>query len=369
DLVSNDELLSAYNPSEQTLSSHELNTGFMSESNEQINTSLEQLEDQLMQQLISSAEEDDRNVSLIKDNSYATEPELNVEELTAPLLLQRLQQSVVTPIESNEEPIETHPELTEFESQNTANNEFISVDDKPLIEKSDTIIVDLLSSSPQRNNSLIDNIVEANQLHSNNFNDINIQLNERQILETIESQQNLNQESIQTNESKEFESIQEKRPDVDVIDIQESDVQTYVVPPTPSEEITPELSFFRTPEQPVLTKIYSSESEQESDSAVINKAIDSSLPSLITVIESTAKNGGEEKPKRPKPILKETDPQILTKLIADEQQITSEEISSPDDDNPEFVGLGPNTPIPVRASSPNPFGKKRRRGKKGGHRK
>lgn len=49
-------------------------------------------------------------------------------------------------------------------------------------------------------------------------------------------------------------------------------------------------------------------------------------------------------------------------------QSTSEEISSPDDD-PDFVGLGPNTPIPIRASSPNPFGKKRRKGRKSGGRK
>ncbi|CAG2103499.1 unnamed protein product [Medioppia subpectinata] len=338
DLTTNqlsDNLLIAENTSEPQRTT--TTAGLMTASNEQINTSLEQLEDQLMQQLISTAEEEDRhrppvNVETPEDQLFAT------EELSAPLLLQRIQQSVDTPVRLSEESVELPPELASFVTQTIA-KEISLAEDKPLIEKSDTIIVDLLSSSPQQKSIAIE---------TQAINDINNSESETQeILPPLEIIPN-------------------------AIDIREPEVQTTVCPPTPSQ-ITPEVSFARTAEQPVLTKIYSSESEQESDAIVATKATDNSLPSLIPVIEAngngsakTSKAGAGDAPKRPnRSILKETEPQLFT----DEQHMASEEISSPDDDNPEFVGLGPNNPFPIRASSPNPFGKKRRRGKKGGQRK
>ncbi|CAG2111823.1 unnamed protein product [Medioppia subpectinata] len=323
-----DNLLIAENTSEPQRTTTA--AGLMTASNEQINTSLEQLEDQLMQQLISTAEEEDRhrppvNVETPADQLFAT------EELSAPLLLQRIQQSVDTPVQLSEESVELPPELASFVTQTIA-KEISLAEDKPLIEKSDTIIVDLLSSSPQQKNIAIE---------TQAINDIN---NSQEIIPPLEINPN-------------------------AIDIREPEVQTTVCPPTPSQ-ITPEVSFVRPAEQPILTKIYSSESEQESDAIVATKAADNSLPSLIPVIDNgsakTSKGGAGDAPKRPnRSILKETEPQLFT----DEQHMASEEISSPDDDNPEFVGLGPNNPFPIRASSPNPFGKKRRRGKKGGQRK
>ena len=129
----------------------------ISASNEQINSSLEKLEDQLIHELISSAEDDSRNQALLDDKLDTTQrllDEMNVSsgELTAPLLLQRLQQTFDDVPHPEEQSQEVVPQTND---ENVA--EEAVVEDRPMIEKSDTIIVDLLSSNtcPQNSKTVI----------------------------------------------------------------------------------------------------------------------------------------------------------------------------------------------------------------------
>ncbi|XP_054166428.1 putative leucine-rich repeat-containing protein DDB_G0290503 isoform X2 [Oppia nitens] len=474
---------------------------------DQLEESLEQLEDQLMQQLISDIEQDKSEPPISVVSQETTDLLIDTSELSAPLLLQRIQQSMIATDSPSPTP---SPEAIAIEAQtlptvnyaaieviHDVNDEIIAIEDKqvtedkPLIEKSDTIIADLLASNAESNQKTVD-IINSNDSQpqqpnqktefSNEILDINQQLIETQenktiltdllqndnelisesveqivqntvepliqlsvdqtieepvvqnvellieqtvvntveepIIQTIEQtveepivqsieqtveepvvqsieqtveepivqtiEKTVEESVVQTNEQTVEESvvqITEQTDEEPIIQIIESSLSTtttnssesshespatekllpltiskpefesFVEPPTPSDEIIS-----------VSTTLSSSSTESSHQQ---NQESNNPLP-VSNIDDSRKPKSGSLK--KPKPILKETDPNIQS-LINEEMHSTSEEISSPDDDNPEFVGLGPNTPIPVRASSPNPFGKKRRRGKKGGNRK
>ena len=353
--------------SDTTQVQNNINSRVMSGSTELINTSLQRLEDQLMQELISSsAEEEERTRALLNDNletnqRLGDELDLTSGELTAPLLLQRLQQSMnMNPSNvEHEGVVHTSPESVPLDAQTEQ-----SVEDRPLIEKSDTVI-DLMSSSPQRivnqiidnnesnlieveDNLIVDQMTNSQHLRevlnrspiivSEIFKEVkteesleSVPLVEPKALKEViveqiekripESQQEVEAISNQTKVMTEsrpqpepqplVENIESSKPELNGVPTESGPTfEAVLEPPTPVlKEIIPELSFIESsPEGAVLMKVCSSESEQELELMSSDKLVES-RPSMIPVLESNNKapKTGEQKDifKRPKPILKD----------------------------------------------------------------
>jgi hypothetical protein len=320
------------------------NCGNHAISDEEIrDNSLERLEDQLLQELIASDECNDKFTDNNLDSSQllveGIDQKSNLISLNEPMIEQNFESNETNqPKEEIKVLEQTFPEVVTDEAQvldiSEDNKKLqINLTEKPNNLHFDAIVVDFLESNPNDNPSIEINsqpVPEDIRETSSKTNTSNGNVDK----ESHDFTQNSNESS------KETESLIdiEKEPDLKQVEEKllvqtssqnletnimpalhkaegpepESHILTQVVPPTPTEmtQISPQFTFI-SPEKPVLTKIGSSESEQDSESLTKPEK-----PSQIPKLESKNKLGFDLPQKRG--ILKETETKILHNITLEE---------------------------------------------------
>jgi hypothetical protein len=305
--------------------------------------SLERLEDQLLQELIASDERNDKFTDDSFDSSQllveGIDQKSNLISLNEPMIEQNFESNEINqPKEEIKVLEQTFPEVVTDEAQVLDISEDdkklqINLTEKPNNLHFDAVVVDFLEPNPNDSHSIeIDShpvpediretLSKPNTINGNidkESHDFKENSNESskgtEILIDIEKEPDLKQveekllvqtssENLETNLMPALHKAEGPEP--------ESHILTQVVPPTPGEmtQISPQTMFI-SPEKPVLTKIGSSESEQDSESLTKPEK-----PSQIPKLESKNKLGFDLPQKRG--ILKETETKILHKITLEE---------------------------------------------------
>jgi hypothetical protein len=305
--------------------------------------SLERLEDQLLQELIASDECNDKFTDNSLDSSQllvdGIDQKSNLISLNEPMIEQNFESNETNqPKEEIKVLEQTFPEVVTDEAQvldisEDNKNVEINLTEKPNNLHFDAFVVDLSESNPNDSHSVeIDShpVPEDIRETSSKTNTSNVNIDkeshdftensnesskETESLIDIEKEPDLKQveekplvetssENLETNLMPALHKVEGPEP--------ESHILTQVEPPTPAEitEISPQTMFIF-PEKPILTKIGSSESEQDSESLTKHEK-----PSQIPKLESKNKLGLDSPQKRG--ILKETETKILHNITLEE---------------------------------------------------